>query len=53
VAGGEAQDAGHLNYFGMTDNIPALHRYEHTVHGLVFKELNRWSQRRRFSCEHF
>ena len=44
---------GHFNYFGVTDNSRALARFAHAVHRLVFKWLNRRSQRRSFTWERF
>ena len=44
---------GHFNYFGVTDNSRALYRFEHAVHRLLFKGLNRRSQRRSFTWESF
>jgi RNA-directed DNA polymerase len=44
---------GHFNYFGVTDNSRALARFEHAVHRLLFKGLNRRSQRRSFTWESF
>ena len=44
---------GHFNYFGVTDNSPALWQFDHAVRRLVFKWLNRRSQRRSFSWESF
>jgi RNA-directed DNA polymerase len=44
---------GHYNYFGVTDNSPALSHFEHAVQGLLFKWLNRRSQRRSFTWESF
>jgi RNA-directed DNA polymerase len=44
---------GHFNYFGVTDNSPALWQFDHAVRRLVFKWLNRRSQRRSFSWERF
>jgi RNA-directed DNA polymerase len=44
---------GHFNDFGVTDNSPALWQFDHTVRRLVFKWLNRRSQRRSFSWESF
>ena len=41
------------NYFGVTDNSRALSRFEHAVHRLLFKGLNRRSQRRSFTWERF
>lgn len=44
---------GHYNYFGVTDNSPALSHFEHAVQGLLFKWLNRRSQHRSFTWESF
>jgi RNA-directed DNA polymerase len=44
---------GHFNYFGVTDNSPALYRFVRVVQQLVLKWLNRRSQRRRFTWESF
>lgn len=44
---------GHFNYFGVTDNGHALYHFEDAVHKLVFKWLNRRSQRRSFCWESF
>src|SRR5918996_6351610 len=44
---------GHFNYFGVTDNSRALYLFEAKVHHLVFKWLNRRSQRRSFTWESF
>jgi group II intron reverse transcriptase/maturase len=44
---------GHFNYFGVTDNSRALHQFEHAVPRLVFKWLNRRSQRHSFSWARF
>jgi len=44
---------GHFNYFGVTDNSRALRQFDHAVHRLVFKWLNRRSQRHSFSWAQF
>jgi RNA-directed DNA polymerase len=44
---------GPFNYWGVTDNSPALTRFEPAVPRLVFKWLNRRSHRRSFSWERF
>jgi RNA-directed DNA polymerase len=44
---------GHFNYFGVTDNSPALYRFARAVQRLVLKWLNRRSQRRSFTWESF
>jgi RNA-directed DNA polymerase len=43
----------HFNYFGVTDNSPAVYRFERVVQRLVLKWLNRRSQRRSFTWESF
>jgi RNA-directed DNA polymerase len=44
---------GHFNYFGVTDNSRALYHFEDAAHKLIFKWLNRRSQRRSFTWESF
>ena len=44
---------GHFNYFGVTDNSQALYHFEREAHNLLFKWLNRRSQRRSFTWESF
>jgi RNA-directed DNA polymerase len=44
---------GHFNYFGVSDNHRALSRFELAVRRLMFKWLNRRSQRRSFTWESF
>jgi RNA-directed DNA polymerase len=44
---------GHFNYFGVTDNSQALQQFEWQVQKLLFKWLNRRSQRRSFSWESY
>ncbi len=44
---------GHFNYFGVTDNSPALFRFARAVERLMFKWLNCRSQRRSFTWESF
>ena len=44
---------GHFNYFGVTDNSQALYRFEREVNILLFKWLNRRSQRRSFTWDRF
>ena len=44
---------GHFNYFGVTDNSRALGQFAQAAHRLVFKWLNRRSQRRSFTWEQF
>ena len=44
---------GHLNYFGVTDNSQALKQFRLAVERLLFKWLNRRSQRRSFTWESF
>ena len=44
---------GHFNYFGVTDNSRALYSFERAVLWMLFKWLNRRSQRRSFTWETF
>ena len=44
---------GHLNSFGVTDNSHALKQFRRAVHRLLFKWVNRRSQRRSFTWESF
>ena len=44
---------GHFDYFGVTDNSQALYSFERAVQNLLFKWLNRRSQRRSFTGEAF
>ncbi len=48
-----AKVRGHLRYYGVSFNIPALNAFVHRVRRLVFKWLNRRSQRRSFTWEAF
>jgi RNA-directed DNA polymerase len=42
---------GHFNYVGVTDNSPALYRFERALQRVVLKWRNRRRQRRRFTWE--
>lgn len=44
---------GHYNYYGVTDNIHMLNSYYYEVLCLLFKWLNRRSQKRSFNYEEF
>ena len=44
---------GHYQYYGVSDNIHALTRYFNTTRRLVFKWLNRRSQRKSFNWDGF
>ncbi len=44
---------GHFNYFGVTDNSRSLHQVQRATRRLLFKWLNRRSQRRSFTWESF
>lgn len=44
---------GHFNYFGVTDNSRALYSFERKAHTLLFKWLNRRSQKRSFTWDRF
>ena len=41
---------GHLNYYAITDNAKACYRYVHHAQSILFKWLNRKSQRRAYTC---
>jgi uncharacterized protein YukE len=42
---------GHLNYYAITDNSQVCSSYRHQVEQLMFKWLNRRSQRRSYTWE--
>ena len=44
---------GYYNYYAITDNSESLNRFYHYVLKLLFKWLNRRSQRRSLNYEHF
>jgi len=44
---------GHYNYYGVATNRRQLNRFYHAVVGLLFKWLNRRSQRKSFTWERF
>lgn len=44
---------GHYQYYGVTDNIRMLIRYQYEVNRLLYKWLNRRSQRKSFTWEKF
>ena len=44
---------GHFNYFGVTDNSRSLMQFRRGVYRLLFKWLNRRSQRRSFTWKNF
>jgi len=44
---------GHYQYYGITDNYGMLNKYKHAVKRLLYKWLNRRSQRSSFNLEKF
>ncbi len=44
---------GYYRYYGITDNSNALYRYGRAVNKLLFKWLNRRSQRKSFEWDKF
>ena len=44
---------GYYNYYGVTDNTRSLQMFSYTVTGLLFKWLNRRSQKRSYTWESF
>jgi group II intron reverse transcriptase/maturase len=49
----KARLQGHLNYYAITDNSQTCRRYKDQVERLLYKWLNRRSQRRSYSWERF
>lgn len=45
--------SGHYHYYGVTDNTKSLERFRHMVVGLLFKWLNRRSQKRSYNWDGF
>jgi nucleoid DNA-binding protein len=44
---------GHYHYYGVTDNTKSLEAFDYLVKGLLFKWLNRRSQRRSYTMDAF
>ena len=44
---------GHYNYYGITDNIDSIKRYKICIDELLYKWLNRRSQRKSYNFEQF
>jgi RNA-directed DNA polymerase len=44
---------GHLNYYAITDNAESCHRYMHLTRRVLFKWLNRRSQRKSYTWAAF
>lgn len=44
---------GHYQYFGISDNSRGIKRFETEVHKMLFKYLNRRSQRKSYNTEEF
>lgn len=44
---------GHYNYYGITDNTDCIRKYRYAILQLLFKWLNRRSQRRSYTSEQF
>ena len=44
---------GHYQYYGITDNCESLKQYKACIEGLLYKWLNRRSQRKSFTIEQF
>jgi group II intron reverse transcriptase/maturase len=49
----KAKLRGHLNYYAITDNYPMCDSFKRQVEQLLFKWLNRRSQRRSYNWERF
>lgn len=44
---------GHYNYYGVTDNIESINKYFFEIRKLLYKWLNRRSQRRSYNSDKF
>lgn len=44
---------GHYNYYGITDNIDSIRKYHYCINKLLFKWLNKRSQRKSYTPEQF
>ena len=44
---------GHYNYYGITDNSIMIHKFKYTIITLLFKWLNRRSQKRSYDIDGF
>ena len=44
---------GHYNYYGITDNIKGIERYYQEVRRMMYKWLNRRSQKKSYTYEEF
>lgn len=44
---------GHIRYYGVSHNLRAVNRFRHEAMRMMFKHLNRRSQRRSFNWEQF
>lgn len=44
---------GHYNYYGITDNIDSIRKYSYCINNILFKWLNRRSQRKSYTSEQF
>ena len=45
--------AGHIRYFGVSTNMEQVEKFAHAVKGIVFKWLNRRSQRHSYTWKQF
>lgn len=45
--------SGHYHYFGITDNFPSIHRFYIIIHDMLYKWLNRRSQKRSYNFAQF
>jgi len=44
---------GHYNYYGITDNYKSIQLYEHEILKILYKWLNRRSQKKSYTSESF
>ena len=44
---------GHYNYYGITDNIKGIYDYKYAINKLLYKWLNRRSQKKSYTYDGF
>ena len=50
---GKSKIVGHLNYYAITDNLDSCSNYVYWAERILFKWLNRKSQRRAYTWDSF
>jgi len=44
---------GHYNYYGITDNLPSIRKFRHVTIKMLYKAINKRSQKNRYSWAEF